>query len=71
MRRPHGSEIHRFNFGKIGPAVAPRWTTFECPNCGEVEDIDMAATTKFKCQRCGADMDMIDGTETITEKLEK
>ena len=43
--------------------IRPEWRTFECEECGDVEDIDivgMTAVTIYPCQHCGAPLTMID-----------
>ena len=40
------------------------WRTFECPDCGDVEDIDIAdatGVTVYPCKVCGAPLELIDG----------
>ncbi len=45
------------------------WQTFECPECGDVEDIDteeMTSVTVYPCNRCGVPLELIDA-ETAGE----
>jgi len=47
------------------------WQTFECQECGDVEDIDteeMTSVTIYPCKRCGASLELVDAELTGSNK---
>lgn len=40
------------------------WTTYECEDCGYVEDIDVTQARHFVCPSCQGTMQNIDDDET-------
>ena len=49
------------------------WRIFECPECGDVEDIDIAemlVVTVYPCKCCGTPLEMIDEVDADAEIVE-
>jgi transposase len=49
--------------------MSEQWCTFECSECGEVEDIDLNAVIpglRLACQACSGNHEMID-TDAVLE----
>ena len=58
-KRYYGTDVPRSTGPHPDPlsAIEPKWVTFECPECGDVEEIDVAemrpGVTVYPCKICG------------------